>query len=258
MKLGIKQGYKFDLICSYKFERGQNVFKSYVDDLYNIKKNSSNIIQKNIAKLMLNSLYGRFGMKDITSRIEIMNDKTFKNKINKRFNHTILSELNNGSKLVKYGDKLNYNLIKIIKYLENESLNDIKSNNEPIQLFQKVRGIPSAIQIAATISAYSKMSINNFKNIPNNECIYSDTDSVVLQNILNDKYIGKDIGQMKLEHKIIKGIFPRKKLYAIINQNDNLIIKASGADSSKLTYNDILELSKGQDIITYRKSFKTN
>jgi hypothetical protein len=36
---------------------------------------------------------GRFGMKDITSHIKIMSDKVYSNKINKQFNHTVLSEL---------------------------------------------------------------------------------------------------------------------------------------------------------------------
>jgi len=60
-------------------------------------------------------------------------------------------------------------------------INELKGFN-----FNKARGIPSAVQIAATISAYAKLSINEFKNIPNNSCIYSDTDSVVLVNKLDD------------------------------------------------------------------------
>lgn len=47
---------------------------------------------------------------------------------------------------------------------------------------------------------------------------------------------------MKLEHKIKDGVFSRKKLYAIINDKDKLIIKASGADKNKLTFDDILNL----------------
>ena len=43
----------------------------------------------------------------------------------------------------------------------------------------------------------------------------SDTDSVVLPYKLNEEFVGKEIGQMKLEYEIKVGIFIRKKLYAI-------------------------------------------
>ena len=92
------------------------MFKSYVSDLYNIKKNSTNTVQRNIAKLMLNSLYGRFGMKEITSQIKIMSNQVYSNKVDKYFNHTVLSELDNGFKLFRYGARIDDRIRKLIKY----------------------------------------------------------------------------------------------------------------------------------------------
>ena len=60
-------------MCGYKFERGKNVFKSFVEDLYSIKRFSTNDVERNTAKLMLNSVYGRFGMKEIKSQIKVVN-----------------------------------------------------------------------------------------------------------------------------------------------------------------------------------------
>jgi len=40
--------------------------------------------------------------------------------------------------------------------------------------------------------------------------IYTDTDSFVLSKDLNEKFIGKNLGQMKLENKIKEGIFAGK------------------------------------------------
>lgn len=69
----------------------------------------------------------------------------------------------------------------------------------------KVTGVPSAVYIAAAISGYARILINKFKNIPENTCYYSDTDSVILQKELPNNWnlVGRDLGQIKLEYKIL-------------------------------------------------------
>ena len=83
----------------------------------------------------------------------------------------------------------------------------------------------------------------------------SDTDSVVLTRPLPNKLVGVRLGQMKLEQKIIKGIFIRNKLYCIINYKDQEIIKSSGVDSNKLSYNLFLKLLNGESIEIERTTF---
>ena len=73
------------------------------------------------------------------------------------------------------------------------------------------RGVISAVQIASAVSSYARISIKEFKNIPGNPCIMSDTDSVVLLHKLDDSLVGEELGQMKLEQEIKHGIFIRKK-----------------------------------------------
>ena len=51
---------------------------------------------------------------------------------------------------------------------------------------------------SSAIAAYSRISINKFKNIKDNPCIYTDTDSVILPYELDSKYISNEIGKMKL------------------------------------------------------------
>lgn len=70
----MKFGYKFEILWGYKFER-KNIFKEYVETLYNLrlqypKSNPLNLV----AKLLLNSLYGRFGMIDSFPIIEIIDN----------------------------------------------------------------------------------------------------------------------------------------------------------------------------------------
>ena len=65
IKYALKYGYTMDIEYCYQFKRGKDLFTKYVKDHYEIKKNSSDQVKKSNAKLFLNSLYGRFGMKDI-------------------------------------------------------------------------------------------------------------------------------------------------------------------------------------------------
>lgn len=46
------------------WKKANNVFKDYIDRWYDVKKNARNDVERSLAKLMLNSLYGKFGMND--------------------------------------------------------------------------------------------------------------------------------------------------------------------------------------------------
>jgi hypothetical protein len=69
----LKYGYTFEILEGYLFERG-NIFKDYVSVLHEMKQSSdkSNPMYL-IAKLILNSLYGKFGMTDDLANHVIVN-----------------------------------------------------------------------------------------------------------------------------------------------------------------------------------------
>ena len=52
-----------EYVCGWKFRNVQGLFKSYIDYWGEIKKNSTGA-KRQLAKLMLNSLYGKFGTND--------------------------------------------------------------------------------------------------------------------------------------------------------------------------------------------------
>ena len=94
--------------------------------------------------------------------------------------------------------------------------------------------------------------------MPENKCVYTDTDSVVLEHKLSEQFIGKEIGQMKLEHTIQHGIFIRKKLYAIKNENNEIIIKSAGVDPLKLAWYQFYILKSGKTVELKRTQFKVD
>jgi hypothetical protein len=259
IKYAIKYGYNINVIYCYQFKRGKNLFKDYVNDHYEIKKNSKDPVQRAIAKLFLNALYGKMGMKELENTLKIVSKKEALD-LDKNTNVSVVSELAENKYMVRYSGHINDNIRKFylkdpVKPLEtNKPVSLNKAELRKSGLIKK-QTVPSAVHIAAAISSYARMIINDFKNIPGNPCVMSDTDSVILTKPLPECYIGKELGQLKLEQTINKGIFIRKKLYCIINYEDLEIVKSSGVDPSRLNYNLFLKLLNGESVTITRKTF---
>ena len=250
IKYALKFGYNIDIEYSYIFERGKNLFKDFVNDHYELKKTAKDPVQRNIAKLFLNSLYGRLGMNEITDRMEIVDKETVE-YLDNTYNASVISELSNNKYLVKYNNEIDSDL----KDLYSVDLIDLNKKNKSNKTklkdlkINKSKTITSAVHIAAAISSYARILINDYKNIPGNPCIMSDTDSAVLPYPLSNHLVGKELGQMKLVHKVKRGVFIRKKLYAIIDDKNNEIIKSSGVDPNSLNYKLFVQLLKGETIV---------
>jgi hypothetical protein len=278
IKYAITQGYTFQMQWGFSFKRGKNIFDDFVNHFYNIKRDSKDSVQRANAKLCLNSLYGKFGQRDTESRMLIVSEKDIE-AISKK-NHIDFSVKlgeDSGLCLVKYKDRINETLRRLYKKDVTEQLleEDPDQKLEPDldrgiriedekrillsnyfskdSLYNKKHGVPSSSPIAAATRAYGRIAICKFLNIPGNEAIYADTDSAVLPKELDSKFVGKELGQMKLVHTIKKGIFIRKKFY-LLETKDDIIIASSGTNNN-LSYSDFLNLMKGNSITKINESF---
>ena len=258
IKYALKFGYKMDVEYCYQFKRGIDLFKDFVLDHYEIKKNSKDPVKISIAKLLLNTLYGRFGMKDIDSIMRIV-DLDEAKYLDKNTNVSVLSELSDNKYFIKYKGKINDSLRK--NYKNDPFISDIGQmihyNRDDLRKsgLNKNLNVPSAVHIAAAIASYARIIINEYKNIPDNPCIMSDTDSAVLPYSLPDHLVGKELGKMKLVHKIKKGIFIKKKLYYILTSDNQEIIRSSGINSSRLSHESFIQLLQGETIFIERTTF---
>jgi len=162
--------------------------------------------------------------------------------------------------MVKYKGQIKDNIRKLYKknpLISNK--NKIYSKDELRKSeLNKPRAVPSAVHIASAIAAYARILINDYKNIPGNPCVMSDTDSAVLPYPLPLNLVGKGLGQMKLVSKINEGILIRKKLYCIIDSNNQEIIKSSGVASSRLNYESFKKLLNGESIVIERTNFNVD
>lgn len=93
----------------YEDINSKNIFKDYVDTLYQLRLNYPKTDPLNyIAKFLLNSLYGKFGMIDLFPDITILdNTKSNSNFINKHSDDIIDEFLLGDKALIKHISVLN-------------------------------------------------------------------------------------------------------------------------------------------------------
>ena len=139
-----------------------------------------------IAKILLNSFYGRFGMDDNFTEISILDSKLYSNFEKKH------ADLQRISDIIELDDKI---LVQAHRY-NMEILLDNGSETQNIN-----------IAIASAITGYARIYMSQFKNNPNFKLFYSDTDSIYINKPLSKEYISSsELGKLKLEYICNKDI----------------------------------------------------
>nr|YP_010384620.1 DNA polymerase [Russula rosea]UHA57019.1 DNA polymerase [Russula rosea] len=197
-----KYGYKFNVLWGYKFEKDY-VFDEYVNFLYNLRIEYPKSHPLNfIAKILLNSLYGRFGMDDNFASITVIH-KDYLGDFENKYLEYIL-------------EKIELNEYVLIRYKSDDETEDIGTHNV-------------SISIAAAITAYSRIHMSQFKNNPKINLYYSDTDSAYTDSELPDELISDTIlGKLKLENICNKAIFLAPKVYCLETEEGKNFYKVKG------------------------------
>jgi hypothetical protein len=173
-----------------------------------------------IAKILMNSSYGRFGMDDRFDEIRIMNEKDYK-KFEKKY----------------------INFINDIIILDNKYLVKIK-NQDDLNNFLDNGSLNHNINIAiaAAITSYARIEMSQYKNNPNYKLYYTDTDSIYINKPLPDSMVSEmELGKMKLEFISNKAIFLAPKVYGYLTKTNEEIIKIKGLTKETIKNNITLE-----------------
>ena len=167
-----------------------------------------------IAKILLNSLYGRFGMDDNFDNITIVH-KDFLSDFEDKFLDFIIDR-------IEVGDYW------IIFY---SSVNTSDDRNV-------------SVAISAAITAYSRIHMSQFKNNPNINLYYSDTDSIYTDSDVDSSFIdNKQLGKLKFESESVEAIFLGPKMYCLNIIDQGLKYKIKGLKSTaKLNLDDFKNL----------------
>lgn len=238
-----KFGYQFEILWGYTFEKA-NLFEGIIGFLYQMrlaypKSNPMNLV----AKITMNSLYGRFGMKDGFSEFFIV-DKDKYQEFETEIAESLVSfeELDNKF-LVELKSKDTLRNTMLSSGSEKASGDDLNTN----------------IAIASAITAYARMEMANLlKYLVDNDytIFYKDTDSVVIDRELPDSMVSSsELGKLKLEFTLNKGIFLAPKVYCLETDEGQLVVKVKGlgkeveltvADFESLLYKDA-KLERSQE-----------
>jgi hypothetical protein len=192
----------------------------------------------------MNSFYGKCGQLEIENTYTMVeNDKV--EEYGKTHNYDLAQQFDKLS-LIRENCKFHPALLQLLK--ENLKGGEKKLNTRGKGIEDNTtlpskpsNGVKSCVAIAAAITAYGRVTLNRYKNIPGNKYLGGDTDSVIMQNPLPSEYVGKELGMMKFEDDIPFGLFADKKLYYAINSKGKENIKSRGVGKD-FNRKDILKL----------------
>lgn len=258
IKHALTLGYKFKYIKGLSYKKGI-VFNEFVDSLYQIRLQHRKGTPLNlITKLLLNSLYGRFGMKTEMLKSKIIDNYDIKNYVSiydviniSTFTHKSLINFREKPSLEKLNLLLQNNYINIDKY--NILTKEVSHINES-----------SAVQIASAITAYGRIFMDKYKRDSQLNVYYSDTDSIFCKNPMPSALVSDvELGKFKLENKISEAIFLLPKVYMLKTYDNKTIIKCKGLTNELLTEADIYSVFlNASDLIKkfvsyFKRSFNT-
>ena len=240
LKNAAEAGYQIKLISGYEFSK-IDLFNSYVDHFYKIKKNSTRPL-KFISKLHLNTLYGVFGRRqDLIKTINIHP----KDITQYASTHVIKSIIQVSDKMwtLLVHSNLNvdtiYSLSMVVDLTDSRQKIDVKSN----------------VAIASAVTSYARIHMSKFKNRDDYELFYSDTDSIMIDRSLPEELIGKELGLMKDELSglnIKEAYFLGIKQYGYwyLDESGNRIERSvfAGVKRNSLTFEEIANLFNGKVI----------
>jgi DNA polymerase family B len=170
------------------FDRGTNVFNGYVDFFFKVKQDAElqgNSGLRELAKLLLNSLWGKLGQRSYSIR-EWVQDETRLDFLIKQFD-------NGNFQLINIENRETFRVY--VQYRKKEDFNNLSNTN---------------YQLAAYVSMWGRVTLHKkMLSVHGQRMVYSDTDSGVVYVRAGDTipYMGDNIGDLTDEvPKLVKGM----------------------------------------------------
>ena len=219
----LKLGYTFKLGKAIRFDQYE-IFNKYINEFFKDKASYlKGDPRRDIAKLMLNSLYGYFGRSLDQNQISITDS------------------------MEDIGRSIDIDSNFFLNICKDTSTNTGENGS---------RNINAHVAIASAVTAYARIHMMQFKIMDG--VYYTDTDSIFTDRPLPDHLIGKELGMMDNELsdniEINRALFLGNKKYLIEYVNTvtgELTCKSvvAGIRKNSLTFTDGLNIFRGNTII---------
>ena len=200
-------GYSFKIKSGYLFDKA-DLFGPFVNSIYELKSSSEKgSAMYLIAKLLMNSLYGRFGMDPLAPDHNII-DLEDLSGIQEKYDVTELVCFDSSDKaMITYKD---------VSRLERDtSLLDADTN--------------VSVPIASAVTAYARVEMSGYK-LNLYDILYTDTDSLYVTQPLPDSYISEtELGKLKLEAVFKDAVFLAPKVYGGVLESGKEVCKVKGS-----------------------------
>lgn len=252
LKNAEKFGYKITIIKAHQFTKGK-IFLPYVNFMYQFKKNAANSAERYIAKLHLNSIYGIFGRRKETISTIICRTEEERDYIAK---YPVIGfiEIDENYTLLLLEYNVNYKAAKVLN-IDLSKLDGLNNVNSIVN---------SNVAIASAVTGYARIEMSKYKNNPNIELFYTDTDSIFYKGELDPSIFNNELGGVKDELKgdiITEAYFFGIKQYAYKTSSGKIVSVFAGIPRNSLTWDNVLELVKGGSVgvkvkSQFRRKFK--
>lgn len=211
----------YEITCVYEthvYVKRNDLFKSYVEKLFELKNRFSlekKIGKKSIVKMLLNSLWGKFGQKDINKKDEFLDRKKFFNILN-----------NDKIDVIDF-EEMTSDCI-FIQYKDGETDNLHLNNSNPA--------------IASYTSSQARLKLYDAMQKLGTKVLYHDTDSLIYK---GDKALipeSTEIGCWELETELKEFVSIGAKSYAYKDINDKIHVKSKGFNVEWVKFDDYKEI----------------
>lgn len=220
MDVAIRFGYKINIIKGYKFKE-QNIFDKYVETMYQMRLKYKKGSPLNLlAKLLMNSLYGKFAMKPYHSVVGMYNTSTEEGR--QQLQDMMKSHGETFQDFFEIGD---YTVV-------------VRKNVSNITYDHKTEmynGSDVNIAIGSAITAGGRYYLAPLRLSKEHTLYYSDTDSLVVDKPLDPRLINLEIGFFKLEYIIRRAVFLAPKVYGFVTEEGETVIKVKGVSKKEVS-----------------------
>jgi len=212
------------------FKPKNSLFKNHVNHFFTMKNDKSNQALKPFAKLMLNSLYGKFGEKPHIeiNYIEIGDNESI--DIEEHYEENgFKHEMNEAPKIKQKQKSINKKEMKIYKYGNSRFMRKEKqcyADKNETKLFPE----HSYPLIASYITSYARQYLHEtMTKIGHDKIVMCDTDSIAFEGTIEDAIkagvsIGHELGDFELKWSG-KIQCVRPKVYKYMNLNETVAKK---------------------------------